>query len=397
MSAQSFTLRPEHELLLCCARTGQESENAARIRFLAGQKLDWPYFRTIAQRNRVVPLVFESLRQFAGTAPAEDLEWFRSAYCENAGRNLFLGSCLVHILATLEAASIPAIPIKGPVLAVTAYGNLALRQIADLDILVCRVDLDRAIDVAVSNGYRWNHPSGKKVRPICLPNQYHCTLINDRANVIELHSELTGKHYCFPLSTDELFQRTHTVRFLGSEVRNLSPEDLLVYLCMHGAKHSWSALEYVCSVAEVIRNSTGLDWEAVERLVRRLRTERIVALGLRLSEDLLGIQPPRSVGAHASKDRALEPLVAQVKRNLFLMADKTSEYVEAPWLYMRSRERFADRLRYCALGLCLPDDEDVEALLLPGWLAPLYWAIRPPRVLAAYWASVIKHTIRTAS
>ena len=51
---------------------------------------------------------------------------------------------LVGILDQLEAVGISAMPIKGPVLALRAYGSVVRRWFFDLDILVHRVDLSRA-------------------------------------------------------------------------------------------------------------------------------------------------------------------------------------------------------------------------------------------------------------
>ena len=44
---------------------------------------------------------------------------------------------------------------------------------------------------------------------------------------------------------------------------SLAPEDNLLLLCMHGAKHCWSRLERVCDVAELITSHSNLDWVAL--------------------------------------------------------------------------------------------------------------------------------------
>jgi len=50
--------------------------------------------------------------------------------------NFFLTKELLELLTLFEAHCIPASPYKGPALAIMAYGNLALRQFSDLNILV---------------------------------------------------------------------------------------------------------------------------------------------------------------------------------------------------------------------------------------------------------------------
>src|SRR5262245_54457784 len=51
---------------------------------------------------------------------------------------------LVEIVAALEALGIQVMPYKGPMLALDAYGDPALRLFNDLDILVAPTDVDRA-------------------------------------------------------------------------------------------------------------------------------------------------------------------------------------------------------------------------------------------------------------
>ncbi|MER3458636.1 MAG: hypothetical protein C4309_08450, partial [Chloroflexota bacterium] len=57
------------------------------------------------------------------------------------------------MIGALEAASIPAIVLKGPALALTIYPDPALRVIGDLDLLVRREQVEQAMAALHSLGY----------------------------------------------------------------------------------------------------------------------------------------------------------------------------------------------------------------------------------------------------
>lgn len=135
--APTAATRPEIELLLCCTRTQINTATAERIKILIQSKIDWAYLIQTATRHGVMSLLYQSLSTTCPEAvPKTNLAQLRDYFHSSAFHNLFLTKELLKLLNLFESHSIPAIPYKGPVLAVSAYGNLSLRQISDLDILV---------------------------------------------------------------------------------------------------------------------------------------------------------------------------------------------------------------------------------------------------------------------
>ena len=70
-----------------------------------------------------------------------------------ARSNLLRTGELVKCLNLLQSQGITAVPMKGPVLAASAYGSLVLREFNDLDILVRERDVTRARDILIAEGY----------------------------------------------------------------------------------------------------------------------------------------------------------------------------------------------------------------------------------------------------
>ncbi|MHC5830140.1 MAG: nucleotidyltransferase family protein, partial [Nostoc sp.] len=70
---------------------------------------------------------------------------------------------LLKILALLEYRGIEAIAFKGPILASSVYGNVALRQFNDLDILVRLQDFWQTKAVLVGQGYQSHVPEADEI------------------------------------------------------------------------------------------------------------------------------------------------------------------------------------------------------------------------------------------
>src|SRR6266481_4525680 len=151
-------LRPhddhEIELLIHCARASIDPERAERIRKLVAQGLNWDRLLKLAQRNGLSPLLYFHLNQICAAAvPTEQLEFLRDYFQKNSAFSLLLTGELVRLLKTFNENGIKAVPYKGPAIAVKLYGNLALRQFCDLDILVRQSDVWKASELITARGF----------------------------------------------------------------------------------------------------------------------------------------------------------------------------------------------------------------------------------------------------
>src|SRR5712692_696029 len=148
-------LCPEELLLRCCAPTRLDAQKAERLRALLSEKLDWLYLCETAMQHGMVPLVYWHLISVTPEAvPVAWMEFLRILFESTGRRNLELTAQLLRVLEIFEANGILAVPYKGPTLAVLAYGNLALRNFTDLDLLVATREVAKAYELLVSEGYR---------------------------------------------------------------------------------------------------------------------------------------------------------------------------------------------------------------------------------------------------
>ena len=117
----------------------------------------WQRIVELAQRQRVAPLLYARLKERVILPPPEAAQHLRGIYLATFKRNARLLDEVGKILRALRAADIPVIPLKGAYLANGVYGNIGLRQIGDVDLLVKPVDLAKALEVLRTLGYAAAH------------------------------------------------------------------------------------------------------------------------------------------------------------------------------------------------------------------------------------------------
>jgi putative nucleotidyltransferase-like protein len=334
-------MRAEHELVVRCATSAPGEAHLRRIRELVGAGVDWAVVVAFATRHWTVPLLSWCLDAAAPAGyPSPVRATLRNGFRTSAGHSLRLAAELARLMAALEAQSIPATAWKGPTLAVAAYGNLALRTFADLDLLVPARDVTRAGAALGALGYRpGRRPPGVR--------EWSFQRV-DGAVTVELHWAIAPWQFAVPIALADL--RRACVALGDREVTHLAPEDLLVTLCVHGSKHRWERLQWIADVAELVRAHPELDWARVLDLGERSGTRRMVGTGLTLARDLLETALPEPVARRVDADRVAGRLAHAVARQLFEGGDRPLRGVERVrfhLFHLRTRERVRDRLRYC--------------------------------------------------
>ena len=363
-------------LLLRAAAMADPGEAAG----LALDAVDFPRLFDLAERHRVVAL----LHRFLATAPlpAEARAELRARNRADAHRGLALAAELRRLLAALEGAGVEALAYKGPALAMQAYGDLALRAFVDLDLLVREGDVPRALEALDEAGYAPALAlSPAQARHFGRVDGDFPLLHRATGTLVELHARISSERFCMPIGTEGLMRRARAVPVGGGAVRTLGDDDLLLVLCVHGAKHRWKRLEWLAALAALLRAGRG-DAEATLALAAGARARRTVLLGLALARRLLGAPLPEAVARAIEEDRRLPRLLAEAEGRMFDEEAGEGEETAANLAFnFRARDGFADRARYAARWLFAPSPEDWRWARLPDALFPLYRVLRPVRLL----------------
>lgn len=408
----STDLRPEAQLLLCCARTQIDPADTERIITLLQENIDWSYLLQMAFRHNLVPLLYRSLEAVAPTTIPETVQAeLKEQIQVDIQGNLFLTKELLHLLALFKRHCLLALPYKGPVLAASIYHELALRPFNDLDILVHEQDILLAVDLLISCGYEIIRPPSvaqtRKSFQSLWVNQlvekslwaYQLVLWHpDRQVVVELHWRITPK-YVFPNNPEQLWQDLKPVTLGGVTVLSFAPENLLWFLCVHGAKHQWRRLNWLCDIAELIRVYPNLNWEQIVAQAAKLGIERRLYLGLFLVKYLLQTPLPKVIETKIHTTPHVKVLAQQVMERVF---DGTEQTIGFPSLeqfafHLRAMDRMADRARYLlhfAKGIDTTITTD-QAWVKPfSFLSLFSYLHRPLRLAKTYGLRPLRHLIK---
>jgi hypothetical protein len=211
----------------------------------------------------------------------------------------------------LAAAKIEAVVVKGPVLAVRAFGDSSARQYGDIDFLLRSADIARASGAMVAAGFEPRIPADA-IRAQKTPGQYMFRRAG-MSPLIELHTERTLRYFPRPLPINDFFQRITTVSIDGRSVPALAAEDEFVLISIHGAKHFWERLMWISDVAGMVRNHPELDWGRVRRSASAVGAERMVRVALLLAERLLRVPIPGEMKREVDTDSACLGIVKKVE------------------------------------------------------------------------------------
>ena len=353
----------------------------ARLRELAADEIDWEYLFLLARRHSVVPLVYLQLdRHAADLTPPEILATFKKHYLENAARNTILTAELCRLLERFAESGIDAIPYKGPVLALFAYGNLALRRFVDLDVIVRKTDVLQAREILLNEGYTSTKSLSLSQQELLLRTQHNLQFSRDNHRlIVELHWDVAPRLFASSINTDRLRRDSITIDLNGTPVKTFPTADLLFSLCLHGSRHLWERLGWICDIAELLARHT-FDWTALLERAARADNERMFLLGLHLAERLLDAPLPEEIKRRCASDPRLVSLADNIVEHLFNGTTHVPATSREIFKYnLGVRKTLSSRARYL-LYMLRPTDGDLASHSLPASLNFAYYLTRPFRL-----------------
>ncbi len=297
----------EWSVLLECASPGHDLQ---RLAGLLGST-DWDRLLALAEEHGVTGHLAACLSKLTeDSVPREIRQALIDRQRAQILFSLRLTAELFRLLERFAAEGIGTLVVKGPVLAVRAYGDPAMRSYGDLDLLVRQRDIRQATELMSAAGFVPAVSLGA-IDAGKIPGQYLFSR-RDSKLIVELHNDSTLRYFPRRLPLEEFFARQIRVPLDTHEVPALSVEDELVLICIHGAKHFWERLMWIADVTALVSRQTGIDWERVADSAKAVGAERMLHTGLRLASDLLKAQLPDKVLELVQSDRVAGWLTARI-------------------------------------------------------------------------------------
>jgi hypothetical protein len=323
-------------------------------------KVSWPALVSLAEAHGVISLLASSVGQLQeNLAPPEFAHKIRELHRAQALSALQMTAELFRLADQFRNVGLDTVLVKGPTLALRAYGDTGARQYGDLDFLVRQKDILHATEVMISAGYK-PEIAVESLSPQKIPGQY--LFVRAAAPLlVELHTERTMRYFPRGLPIEEFFARRQLVSIDGHHIPALAIEDELLLICIHGAKHLWERLSLIADVAAFVTRQTSLNWERTFAAARAIGAERMLHTGLVLASNLLGAALPQNVQARLRPDRSASHLAAKITTWL-PSAGQTQPGLFARALYrVRMRGDAVSGLSYLLRLTFSPTQEDWQA------------------------------------
>jgi hypothetical protein len=371
---------PELDLILACCSDDSDGCCFANIQRILQHGVDWERLLALTHHHGLVPLVFRRLCSEMDASRSPGLEMLRQRDKANAHRTLWLTLELLNIHRHLQARGLEVLPYKGPVLAEMLYGNVALRQFSDLDLLIRPDDLPAIREALAELGYEPGLRLAQAAERDYLKSGYEYTFDGARGrNLLEIKWQILPRFYAIGFDVSEFFRRASVVAIEGQRLRTLCDQDLMLVLCVHAAKHAWKQISWLCEIVQLAR-SRALDWPALISQAQRLGIMRIVAVTFLLAARFLGTALPSQLRIEIERDAEAAVLAGRIVPLIVAEEEFDPESMAYFRLMMELRERKRDRLSFWWRLLFTPGAGEWSAVRLPEQLFPLYRVIRIVRL-----------------
>ena len=378
---------PEFFIAAACSRWPPSETRQNSIRAAAKGPVDWERFVGIVDRHRIWGLARQGLTQ-AGVAPPGEIDNALTAKTWAVSRrNLVLAAETARLCRLFREAAIPAAFVKGVTLSVLAYGDIAIKHSRDIDILVLPARVMEAREVLERAGYALKHPLPALTETqleLLLRHGKEWEFLREASEITtELHWTLT--HNSLLMRDVDVSCPLAGVRVGDAEIPTFRIEELFVYLCVHGARHSWSRMKWLADVAALLATIPSTDIEGLYRAAQRRGSGGCAAQALLLCERMLGAELPaalraelrRTVTALLLEAIALDAMLGRVvQADVELSARAFGNLRDLLSLFLLGGGSYVYVWRGVTRLFFFP--EDIAAFALPRRLTWVYVILRLP-------------------
>lgn len=287
-------LPPEARLLLFATRAPTPEDDRV-IRELVEGPINWRRVGALAEREKLLPVLWNRLHGHTAAVPPEIAERIHAQAAVTEFRMAMTETVLQDVLRRLAAENIHVMLLKGAALALTVYPSFAARPMGDVDILVHPEEAQRAWQCLVDAGWTPELSGGEKF----YEGHHHLVALKDPKGlqlVLEVHRAMLPVAGPFQLDESEVWGEAHTVPAGQSTPWVPASHHLLLHLCVH---FGWSDM-LLSGLGRTVRDVTALlepeafDWPRFIQLARRAKASSCAYWTLRIARDLAGAGVPES-------------------------------------------------------------------------------------------------------
>jgi hypothetical protein len=358
---------------------------------LSGIKVEFPsdvFFNAI-EFHRLSQLAYINLKTYNEFCnchseyhkiPDSIIDRLRIIYFSNAVRNEYLLQELVSINELLNENNIEVINWKGPALALQAYGDLSLRRFQDLDIWIKYNDFEKTREILTKNGFKDCLEDIKEANLNCRGEYFHPI----KKYMIEFDCYMLFAKVKIEYKYKESFDNASILALNSHSIKSFSTIENLFFVCFHGMKHYWKRQIWLTDAVALFEATT----EDVLKELDSFYQKDIIIFTLYLGYTKLNLDVPEEIHKRFDIRAYKKELKALVK---FRHCKYFINYYQTKLIYRlikgdENKKNLKKMLKYyrpykILFRLMLPSQTDYNFMKLPKLLYPLYFAIRPLRVI----------------
>ncbi len=300
--------------------------------------LEWRLLIRAAERTELEPMLYHALTASGAkqerSVPEEARAHLQALYGRSALRNGLILNALQEALRALDDAGVDVVVLKGAYLAGAVYDSPALRPMNDVDIMVRRSSVDRAVRTLRDTGWAEREEAGGT-------RKHHVPAFDGPGGtLLELHWTLELPSAPFVLDIEGVWDRSVATSLAGAPARCLAVEDLLLHLSLHaGYHHRWGEtvltelpLRWVFDVALVLdRLGPTIDWPRLSHRARAWRASSFLYCAISLAAALFSVSTAEGALDGIDHTPEDERIVAVLERLLGTDTRATAPHALRAW------------------------------------------------------------------
>lgn len=342
-------LSPEVTLLLMACSVELSAEKREKItQFITQQSINWNRLYVLAERHRLKPFLYRSLRQIA-PVPESFIEALKQD-CQVTTTDNLLKIHQYHGVATLLADNgIEHLPLKGIYLSEHVYPDSGLRISGDIDILVRKQDVFATIDLLQKHQYHLSEKQELQWRQgeeRILSDLYEVSLFkpffNNSQFDIDMHWQIMGfnQHYA-------LFDLT----YVESQPAFEAERKIVLLATHHGVNNIWQQIYYINDLYFTLIKAD-VNWPWLLQELRRYGFNEVFLAGLYWCQQIWDLPLPPAVQERVDTPQIRSLAEAYAKN---WETEKPNEFsyliTKQLTLLLKAQTSGGDQLKTCATFL----------------------------------------------
>lgn len=268
-------MRPEDHILFACTRQDFTDEHKQAVREISRKySLSWEVIFSKAEQHGVAPLVYVNLCQGEGLGleiPESIVNRYRLFAMRNTVRKEQRVQRTLQALEYFNAQSIDVMLIKGGALDLLVYDHAMLITSNDIDLVL------------------------KRHREEISPAHMQQIMSDMHQSGIEYdffsHHDMTING-ALPVDFERIWREATRIDYRGQPVWMMSPEDMLISVCINSCRKRYFRLKSLLDIAETLRKMDAIRWDVVVEKSRQYDCQNIVYTALLVCQQTLGCRLP---------------------------------------------------------------------------------------------------------